>query len=85
MQLLPVNKALRVRRLLRFNILFGLIVFALSVYLILTGEYSSLQERKATEPVYNFMAISSLVYVAAAWISCVMSKPFWFPAKSENH
>ena len=85
MQLLLVNKALRVRRLLRFNILFGLIVFALSVYLILTGEYSSLQERKATEPVYNFMAISSLVYVAAAWISCVMSKPFWFPAKSENH
>ncbi len=85
MKLLSVDKALRVRSLLRLNILFAFIVFAVSVYLILTGDYSSLQERKATEPVYNFIAIGSLVYMAAAWISCVMSKPFWFPTKSNNH
>jgi len=85
MKLLPVDKALRVRSLLRLNILFAFIFFALSVYLILTGDYSSIQERKATEPVYNFIAIGSLVYMAAAWISCVMSKPFWFPTKSNNH
>jgi len=85
MKQLPVDKALRVRRLLRMNILFAFLVFALSVYLILTGEYSSLQERKATEPVYNAMAISSLVYMSIVWISCMMSKPFWFPTKSESH
>ena len=84
MKQLPVDKALRVRRLLRMNIMFAFLVFALSVYLILTGEYGSLQERKAAEPVYNLMAIGSLVYMAVVWISCMMSKPFWFPAKSEN-
>jgi len=81
MKQLPVDKALRVRRLLRLNILLAFVVFAVSVYLILTGEYSTLQERKAAEPVYNLMAIGSLVYMAVVWISCMMSKPFWFPAK----
>ena len=85
MKQLPVDKALRVRRLLRLNILLAFVVFALSVYLIVTGEYSTLQERKAAEPVYNLMAIGSLVYMALVWISCMMSKPFWFPAKPESH
>lgn len=85
MKQLPVEKALRVRRLLRMNILFAFLVFALSVYLILTGEYGSLQERKTIEPIYNLMAIGSLVYMAVVWISCMMSKPLWFPAKSKNH
>ena len=85
MKQLPVDKALRVRRLLRLNILLAFLVFAFSVYLILTGEYSSLQERKTAEHVYNLMAIGSIVYMAVVWISCVMSKPFWFPADSKNH
>ena len=85
MKQLPVDKALRVRRLLRLNILLAFVIFALSVYLMLTGEYSTLQERKAAEPVYNLMAIGSLVYMAVVWISCMMSKPFWFPAKSDSH
>jgi hypothetical protein len=84
MKQLPVDKALRVRRLLRLNILLAFVIFAVSVYLILNGEYSTLQERKATEPVYNLMAIGSLVYMAVVWISCMMSKPFWFPAKFES-
>ena len=69
MKRLPVDKALRIRRLLRMNILFAFLIFAISVYLILTGEYSSLQEHKAAEPVYNLMAIGSLVYMAVIWIS----------------
>lgn len=84
MKQLPIDKALRVRRLLRLNIFLAFVVFALSVYLMLTGEYSTLQERKAAELVYNLMAIGSLVYMAVVWISCMMSKPFWFNAKSEN-
>ena len=84
MKQLPFDKALRVRHLLKLNILLAFVVFALSVYLMLTGEYSTLQERKAAELVYNLMAIGSLVYMAVVWISCMMSKPFWFNAKSEN-
>ena len=84
MKQLPVDKALRIRRLLRLSILLAFVVFALSVYLIVTGEYSTLQERKAAEPFYNLMAIGSLVYMAVVWISCMMSKPFWFPTKPES-
>jgi hypothetical protein len=84
MKQLPVDKALRVRRLLRLNILLAFVVCAVSAYLILTGEYSTLQERKAAGPFYHLMAIGSLVYMAVVWISCMMSKPFWFPAKPES-
>ena len=84
MKLLPVDKALRIRRLLRLNILVAFLIFSFAIYLILTGEYSSIQERRATEPVYDLMAIGSLVYMAVVWISCMMSKPFWFPVDSEK-
>jgi len=84
MKQLPFEKAVRVRRLLRMNILLAFVVFAFSVYLILTGEYNTLQERNSTELIYNVMAIGSLVYMAVVWISCMMSKPFWFPSKAEN-
>jgi hypothetical protein len=84
MKLLPVDTALRIRRLLRLNILFAFIVFIIAGYLMLTGEYNSLQERKAAEFVYNLMAIGSLLYMALVWITCMLSKPFWFPVNSEN-
>ncbi len=84
MKLLSVDKALRIRRILRLNIFIAFLVFSFAVYLLLTGQYSSLQERKAAEFVYNLMAIGSLLYMAVVWISCMMSKPFWFPANSGN-
>lgn len=51
--------------------------------MIITGEYSTLQERKSADSLYNILVIGSILYMAAVWISCVMSKPFWFPKKSD--
>ena len=83
MKILNENSALRRRRFLRLNILSALVVLIISVLMIVTGEYSSLQERKSADAIYNILAIGSILYMAVVWISCVMSKPFWFPTKSD--
>ena len=83
MKILSENSALRRRRFLRFNILAALIVLIVSAFMIITGEYSSLQERQSADAIYNILAIGSIIYMAAVWISCVMTKPFWFPKNSD--
>lgn len=84
MKILNENKALRRRRFLRLNILAALLVLIVSAYMIITGEYSSLQERKSADGIYNMLIIGSVLYMAAVWISCVMTKPFWFPNKADK-
>lgn len=83
MKILSENNALRRRRFLRLNILAALIVLIVSGFMIITGEYSTLQERKSADAIYNILAIGSILYMAVVWISCVMSKPFWFPNKND--
>jgi hypothetical protein len=86
MKLLPLDNAMLRRRILRFNVLAGLLIFAVAVGLSITGEYSNLADREAAETAFNYVAMGGLLYAASSWIFCVMSKPFWFPAtgKSEN-
>ncbi len=83
MKILNENKALQRRRFLRFNILAALIILIASVYMIVTGDYATLQERKSADAIYNILIIGSIIYMAAVWISCVMTKPFWFPKKQD--
>lgn len=84
MKILSENKALRRRRFLRLNILAALLVFIISAYMVVTGDYSSLQERQSADQVYNVLMIGSIIYMAAVWVSCVMTKPFWFPKNTSN-
>lgn len=81
MKKLNENNALRRQRVLRLNILAALLVLIVSAYMAITGEYSSLQERESADSVYNILMIGSILYMAGVWISCVMTKPFWFPGK----
>lgn len=83
MKILSKNNALQRRRFLRLNILGALIVLIVSAFMIITGEYSSLQERQSADAIYNILAIGSIIYMAVIWISCVMTKPFWFPKKTD--
>ena len=83
MKILSKNSALRRRRFLRLNILGALIVLIVSVFMIITGDYSSLQERQSADAIYNILAIGSIIYMVVIWISCVMTKPFWFPKKTD--
>ena len=83
MKILTKNAALRLRRILRLNILTALVVLIVSIYMIITGEYASLQERQSADSFYNILVTGSILYMAVVWISCVMTKPFWFPKKSD--
>ena len=84
MKILNKNKALQRRKILRLNILAALLILFASIYLIITGEYASLEERKASDAIYNLIALGSILYMVAVWVSCVMTKPFWFPKKSDK-
>jgi len=83
MKILNENKALRRRRILRLNILAALLILVISFYLTITGEYSTLQERQSADAIYNTLIVGSILYMAAVWISCVITKPFWFPKKPD--
>jgi hypothetical protein len=84
MKILSENKALRRRRFLRLNILAALFIFIISAYMVVTGDYASLQERRSADQLYNTLMIGSIIYMAAVWVSCVMTKPFWFPNKTTD-
>ena len=64
------------RRFLRINIGIGLIVTVVSLYLIFTGEYPSLEARHASEAVLNRFAIGGLIYMGLVWSACQLGKPF---------
>ncbi len=80
MKLLSMDKALFRRRMLRINIMLGLLVFFAAFIMNISGEYNNLGELKAADSMFGFVAIGGLLYAAFSWIFCVMSKPFWFPS-----
>ena len=84
MKLLPPDKSLKHRRFLRFNIVLGLVAFAVAFFLIATGNFSSLPESQAQVSMYNRIAIGGLLYAAFFWMYCMLSKPFWFTAKKNK-
>ena len=83
MKLLSEDKALMRRRLLRSNVALGLIVVVVAFAANITGSYSNLAELKAADSMYNNIALAGLFYAAGSLMFCIISKPFWFPAKAE--
>jgi len=79
MKLLSKDRAILRRRILRLNIVLGLLVFIVAFVLNITGEYNDLAARQSAESILNNAALGGLLYAAFSWIFCVMSKPFWFP------
>ncbi|MDH5516816.1 MAG: hypothetical protein OEY36_03225 [Gammaproteobacteria bacterium] len=84
MKVLNPEQAKRRTLLLRLNILIGFIVFIASVVLLISGEYSSLAERKEADEFYNVIAIGSLLYMAFIWFACNISRPFWKAGSSKE-
>ena len=84
MKLLSMEKALLRRRILRMNVLAGLLVFVVAIGLSLTGEYSNLADRQSAESLFNFIALAGVLYAAFSWMFCAMSKPFWFPVAGKK-
>lgn len=68
------------RRIFRANMALGLTVTVVASYLMITGQYESLQARQAAETVLGYLAIGGLLYIVIFWYICTFSKPF-FPAR----
>ncbi|MDH5392484.1 MAG: hypothetical protein OEY11_04765 [Gammaproteobacteria bacterium] len=77
MKILSEKATMLRTRILRFNILLGLIVLMTAFFLMMTGEYSTLAERQQADRAYNYIMIGSLLYMATVWFGCVFTKPFW--------
>lgn len=54
-------------KVLRTNIVLGVILFSIAVYLIITGEYANLATRQQSEALLNALAIGGLLYSAFNW------------------
>ncbi len=70
------------RRFFRANMLLGFGVFVLSIYFMVTGEYSNYQAQHAADAVLGRYAMGSLLYIAFFWYICAFSKPFLSQAES---
>ncbi|MDH5259596.1 MAG: hypothetical protein OEX07_16395 [Gammaproteobacteria bacterium] len=81
MKVLDQAQAARRTKILRLNILLGFIVLIATFLLMVTGEYSSIAERKAADSMYNLILIGSVLYMAGVWFFCNFTKPFWKPDK----
>jgi hypothetical protein len=60
------------------NAVLGLTVFAISVFLTITGEYPNLAVRLHTEAVLNFFMIGGLLYAVTFWYVDRFTKPALF-------
>lgn len=79
MKILSSKRATIRTQIFRLDILLGLIALMASFLLMVTGEYSTLAERKDADHLYNLIMIGSILYMAAIWFGCVFTKPFWKP------
>jgi len=84
MKMLSPTQATRRTRILRLNILLGLVAVIFASFFMITGEYTSLADRKAADQVYNLIIVGGFLYMAITWFACVFTKPFWKPHKSES-
>ncbi|HHH44080.1 MAG TPA: hypothetical protein ENK49_08080 [Gammaproteobacteria bacterium] len=70
------KKSCRVLAFLLGNVALSVLVFAVVLYFIIAGEYSSLQDRNAAEAVLNSISLGSLVYGGVFLIVALMAKPY---------
>lgn len=71
-----------VHKLLRTNILLGIALFSIAVYLIVTGEYATLELRKQSEAVLNALAIGGLLYSVFNWFLDLALNPEFKSSRS---
>ena len=65
------------------NMALGALVFAVSVYLVISGEYQNLAMRKHAEALLGQLEIGALLYVALFWYLDRFFRPLWFGMESQ--
>lgn len=72
----------RLHRLFKLNMVIGVVIFLITTYLTLTGEYDSLLLRKQAESLFNVIGISGLLYAALFWYLNAFYKPEKIPTSN---
>ena len=68
-------KARKLHRLFQFNIIAGVIVFVISVFFMITGEYENLAMREQGESLLNMVGLGSMLYALGFWYLIVLANP----------
>lgn len=67
----------KLQKVLRLNMFLGLLVTVISTYLIITGNYDSIQSRQNEETLLSWAALIGLFYTFVFWILCVFRNQFF--------
>ena len=76
MGIMSLKNAKQYRILFRANMALGLLISLVSVYFIVTGQYTDLETRKTFETILNFTFIGGILYLVIFWYACAFSRPF---------
>lgn len=69
------DKQDKLHQIFKLNMAIGVVIFLITTYLTLTGQYDSLLLRKQAESVFNIMGVSGLLYAALFWYLDTFYKP----------
>ena len=69
------NKARKLHRIYQLNILLGVIVFAISCFFMITGEYDSLAMRQQAESLLNLVGLGAMLYAVGFWYLNTFANP----------
>lgn len=67
------------------NMVLGALVFAVAVYLMVTGEYDNLLLRQHAEALLGKIEAGAPLYVVLFWYLDRFFRPLWFGASAQSH
>ncbi len=79
----PDNTLRGHQRVFRINMLIGFLITAAAIFLIITGQYESIQARQASEALFGWMAISGLLYSVGFWFACLFRQQLFLKTSNQ--
>jgi hypothetical protein len=67
------------------NMALGALVFAMAVYLMVTGEYADLLLRQHAETLLGRLEIGAPLYVVLFWYLDRLFRPLWYSASAQKY
>jgi len=74
---MPDTMLEKFKRIFRLNMLVGLSITTIAIYMIITGSYDSIQARQSNEMILGWVAIAGLLYSVSFWFACMFRKQFF--------
>lgn len=79
----PDNTLRGHQRIFRINMLIGVLIAATAIFLIITGQYESIQARQASETLLGWVGISGMLYSVGFWFACLFRQQLFFKVSKQ--